>query len=124
MTTIRSLVDVYTKQSWPHFQLDVNNAFLHGDLDEDIYMLPPMRSIISKPLDSSFKIKDLGKLNYLLGMEVLYTTKGVIMWQRKFAKDMLSEFDTSNLSITNSQLPHHLQLKAHEGLAIPEPFTI
>ncbi|XP_076916122.1 putative mitochondrial protein AtMg00240 [Bidens hawaiensis] len=54
-------------------------------------------------------------------MEVLYNTNSVIMCQRKFARDMLSEFDSSNLSVTNSPLPHHLQLKVHEGPAIDDP---
>ncbi|GJT00475.1 ribonuclease H-like domain-containing protein [Tanacetum coccineum] len=37
MFTIRCVIALSVKNKWPLFQLDVNNAFLYGDLDDDIY---------------------------------------------------------------------------------------
>lgn len=196
---MRSLIAVATCKKWPLFQLDVNNAFLHGDLKEEVYMkvpegLPNPSDLICRlrkslyglmqasrqwheklatslhtlgfvkshhdhslfikkhneeiciaavyvddiivtgtniadiedfkaHLHHEFSIKDLGALNYFLGIEVGYTPDGILLSQGKFTKELLSacSFDLAKKATT--PLPLHIKLQADDGDLLPDPET-
>lgn len=166
MTTIRLLSAIVVSQNWHLIQLDVNNAFLHGKLDEEVYMTPPFGLAPSNPdhvcklqksiyrlkqtsrqrfsklsslllslhykqspfdhslftklrgntfialliyvddliiygndigainhlkhiLDTAFKIKDLGNLQYFLDLEITRSPLGISICQCKYALELL-----------------------------------
>ncbi|GJX94339.1 ribonuclease H-like domain-containing protein [Tanacetum coccineum] len=140
MVTVRCLLNLAVFNSWLVFQLDVNNAFLYGDLVETVYLKPPegyfpsdnkvcflallvyvdditITSNSVSEIDkfkvffkSKFIIKDLGKLKYFLGIEVIDTDKGICLNKRKFMLDLLSEYGMLACKPTNTPLMSKLAI--------------
>jgi len=47
LNSICVMISLAINLSWPLFQLDVKNAFLHGDLAEEVYMHQPLGFVAS-----------------------------------------------------------------------------
>ncbi|XP_033513338.2 uncharacterized protein [Nicotiana tomentosiformis] len=64
LTTIKCLLTLAIKRGWTVFQLDVNNAFLHGDLHEEVYMKIPQGLDVTHSSSSIPLVCKLKKLLY------------------------------------------------------------
>ena len=200
---LKSFLALVASQKWQLVQLDINNAFLNGDLFEEVYMdLPlgcqvqgeqfsfgqklvcklhksiyglkqasrwnvkfsqavlqygftqskadyslftkgsgssfaalivyvdgiiitgPSQSIIDSLkqfLHSQFKLKDLGTLNYFLGLEIAHSHSSIVFSQRNYALQLLEDTGYLACKLASVPIDPKLKLTADTRALLPNP---
>jgi len=195
LTTLRLLLALAASHNWNLKQLDVNNAFLHGELLEEVYMKPPpgvvvpnsnivcklQRSLyglrqdgrqwyaklssfllnngyiistadhslflkttnnhitallvyvddivlngnnieeithITNLLHQHFKIKNLGDLNFFLGLEVARNSTGIHLSQCKYTMDLLHESGMLGCALVPTPMVHSSPPSSTQGVPL------
>ena len=194
LSSVMTLIAVSAARKWPLFQMDVKNAFLNGELSEEVYMKLPLgychpprfphrvfrlrrtlyrlkqaprawfakfNSTISQHgfsdsssdttlflrrfghgitilllyvddmiiagddmqgiqdlknfLGRQFEMKDLGPLNYFLGLEVSSSANGYYLTQAKYTSNLISRASITDSKIVDTPIEYNYRLNSHDG---------
>jgi hypothetical protein len=67
-------------------------------------------------MQSEFEMSDLGIMKYFLGIEVDQSTKGIFVYQKKYAADIIKKFRMEECNPTKTPIPLGTKLsKKYEG---------
>lgn len=108
--SIKSDYSLFTKGSGSYLALLVY-------MDDIVLIGPsydPIQSL-KKFLHSRFKVKDLGTLRYFLGLEIVHSSKGIILSQRQYTLQLLEGTGFLAFELVNVPMDQNLHLSAQDG---------
>ena len=86
----------------------VDDIVITGDDVDEIKKL-------KESLGEAFEVKDLGPLRYFLGIEIVRSSKGIILSQRKYVLDLLAETGLLGCRPCGSPIDKNHQMCAESG---------
>ncbi|GKD45648.1 reverse transcriptase, RNA-dependent DNA polymerase [Tanacetum coccineum] len=92
----------------------VDDLLITGNEKEQI-------SSLKTRLTSVFHMKDLGEVNYFLGLEISKTAQGIFISQHKYTKDLLKEDGVLNNKPYKLPMDPNLKLQADVGTPLLDP---
>ncbi|KAM7469310.1 hypothetical protein LguiA_007493 [Lonicera macranthoides] len=191
MTYVRTFLTIASARTWDLFQMDVKNAFINGELNEEVYMKPPTGythspsqvcklrhalyglkhaprawfakfsstigkfsfissnsnpglfirqtdsgitllllyvndmiitendyvgiSDLKRSLNQHFDMKDLGRFNYFLGLEILSDSATYYLFQAKYTFDIIARAGLTDGKTAPTPLETNLKLTPLDG---------
>lgn len=70
---------------------------------------------VKKHLHDLFKIKDLGDLNFFLGLEIARSKRGIAVCQRKYCIDLLKEYGLMDAKAATTPMDYTIKLAKDSG---------
>uniref|UniRef100_A0A2N9HW24 Integrase catalytic domain-containing protein n=1 Tax=Fagus sylvatica TaxID=28930 RepID=A0A2N9HW24_FAGSY len=140
-TSIRAVLALVAHQDLELEQLDVKTAFLHGNLEEEIFMVQPkgfkqpgtenlvcrlMKSLyglkqsprqwLKSLLHKEFEMKDLGAAKKILGMEIHRDKKARKLWlsQKNYIRKVLEKFSMLDTKPMSTPLAIHFKISGSQ----------
>nr|GEY42573.1 hypothetical protein [Tanacetum cinerariifolium] len=110
MEAIRIFLAYATHKSFIVFQMDVKTAFLHGSLNEDVYVCQPegfidvdhpshvyklkkaLYGLKQAPRACRFKMSMMGEMTFFLSLQVNQSPRGIFINQSKYVLEILNKY--------------------------------
>ena len=92
----------------------VDDILLTGNVESYITHLKGM-------LDTRFKLKDLGPIQYFLGIEIARSKTGIALNQRKYTLEILQDTGLASSKPFNTPMEQNIKLSTTSGVLLKDP---